>query len=270
MITFPLFHSQLLVADTAGSLALWSTQSAVRSPAGYCLFNIGHQSEHSGAITALAVCPAQRTAVLTASSDGCVKCWDLGEGDLSSTQTYRTAHARAITGLASSPAAHEVFASCSLDRSLLLWDMRVSKQQPVVGVGDQSPVGLTAMQWCDRTGTDRLYVGDETGAVRRLDVRQPAEFERTWRPFVGGGEHGGRVHRMRLNGTRAERQLLAVVADSTVAKVLDVGGADKETDGVVLATPAAVDFVRDVHWDEQTGQLYTVGWGAALTKHAVV
>lgn len=264
-----------MVADTAGTLALWSTQAAVRSPSDYNLFNIGNQSEHTGSITALAVCTAKRTAVLTGSSDGCVKCWDLADGDLCSAQTYRSAHVGAITGLAASPAVHEMFASCSLDGSLLLWDQRVSQQRPVVAAIKPSAVGLTAVQWCDRSaGTDRVYVGDESGAVHRLDVRQPGECERTWRPFDDSGERAGRVHRMRLSGDRTERQLLAVVADSTVVKVLDVGGgggaaAGDKVDSVVLVTPPAADYVRDVHWGD-AGQLYTVGWGAALSATAVV
>lgn len=263
---------QLLLADTEGTLALWSTRAQARAAdGGYCLFRIGQQSEHCDAITALDASRTNPSTARTAAADGCLKCWDMGNGDLYSTQTFRAAHSRSITGMASIGSG-DVFATVSLDKRLQLWDIRQAR--PIVGVlqapGGHNSVGLTAVVWSEATA--RLLVGDEAGDVHSVDVRSTGDgqnvvesgcprFARTWRPasLSTADDDGGRVHRLRLDATQ---RLVAVVADSTVVNVLDTTKDDASA--VVFSTAAALDYVRDVHWADG---LYTIGWGAALQKH---
>lgn len=244
------FHLKLLVSGSCGTLQLWSTQAEVRSPHGYCLFKIGSQSEHTGIITAMDVFRANYTKSVTADSDGCVKVWDMGTGDLYSMNTYNYGHIDTISGLSSSSSSEHIFATCSRDKAFKVWDYRQSK--PVQNQTDCSQYAYTTLYWTHpNESNEQLYIGDETGHVNTVDMRYMSKFLNRIKYFDSP------IHKIKF-----EQRRYVVLGNSNVIKVADTEQGHK----VVYQNGESVDYVRDVHWNEKTA-FYTIGWDMKMQSH---
>lgn len=235
---------------------LWSTAAEVRSKHGYCLFNVGHQSEHAGAVRAMDLFRADRTKAITGASDGCLKLWDIGAGDLCSLSTYVKAHAYSITGVSSSPVCPETFVTCSRDRSICMWDKRLSAR-PVIASFDGGQFDYTCVYWSTAAEcAGQLLIGDEAGSIIVIDPRnincRVHQLEQRESP----------IHKIQFNGAH----LFAVLDHSARLQVLDAGGGD-EFGKVVYSNGDAIDCVRSVHWTAPT-VLYATGWDSKLRKHS--
>lgn len=61
------------MAESNGSVQLWSTYSEVRSTDGYCLFMLGGVNEHVGVINAIDIFKQNSFKAVTVDSDCCIK-----------------------------------------------------------------------------------------------------------------------------------------------------------------------------------------------------
>lgn len=241
-----------MYSDANGTIELWSTQAEVRNQHGYCLFNIGRQFEHVGIIQSMDIFRKDGFKALTGSSDGTIKIWDMGAGDLLSLNTYRYAHTDSITGISTSSKEGDIFVTCSRDKCFNIWDKRLAK--PIVDYNENHSVAYTTIYWslnneCD----DKIVLGDELGSVHTVDTRNLKEFVHSFRPFETP------IHKISF-----ENNLCAVLANSNQVKVFKVDDSFNK----LYENSEALDYVRDVQWTG-SDEFYTIGWDSQLRKHKI-
>lgn len=244
-----------MLSDASGLLELWSTAAEVRSKHGYCLFNVGHQSQHVGIVVSMDLCRADPTKALTGASDGCLKVWDIGAGDLCSLNTFDNAHAGSICAISSSPISAETFVTCSRDRSVCMWDKRLTPR-PVIAYADNLSFAYTCVYWSKVAEcAEQILVGDETGCIYVLDSRNMRTHVNRAQPCESA------IHKMQFN----DGNLLAVLEQSSRLQVLNA--ANDEFGKVIYDNRDAFDCVRSVHWTAPR-ELVATGWDSQLRKHA--
>lgn len=245
--------SQLLMTNSSGSIELWSTQAEVRNPNGYCLFKIGRKTEHIGVILALELNKGDRTRAMTGASDGCLKIWDMGAGDIMSFNTFRNAHADSITGISSS---HDspLFATCSRDKSFCIWDERLTR--PIVGFNEGHNYAYTVCYWSDVDECKgHILLGDEAGNIHSVDMRNIKEFTSSI------NVHKTPIHRIKLR-----KNLVTVLGQSNVIQVLN---AIKDFEQCYRHSDSK-DFVRDVCWTTDNSFCSTAWDDKQLKTHVVL
>lgn len=249
-----MFNSKQILASTLnGTLQLWSTQAEVRSRHGYCLFNIGSRSEHVGMITSMDIFSANYTKAVTGDSDGCIKIWDMGTGDLCSLHTYHYGHIDLVPSISSKHTSEYIFASCSHDKSFKIWDYRQS--EPVVNINTKSSkYGLTSIYWTGlNESNEELYIGDETGCINIVDTRNMSTFVNTIQYFHSP------IHKIKFE----QKRFVILGIDKTV-KVVDI--TDKPI--IIYDNNDQIDYVRDAYWCDKN-KFYTVGWNMQVKRHLI-
>lgn len=237
-----------LVSDSVGGVNLWSTKAEIRN--GYCPYNIVRRSEHIGRVDALELFHKNGTQALTGSTDSCIKVWDLGGGDLFSSNTYRHAHAGHVTGLSSSHSMQTVFASCSRDKKWAIWDHR--QRKPITTISLTHDFPYTTIYWSDsQEGNENLFIGDDSGSVYVFDIRNPLTHIEMFTAF------NRPIHKLSFEG-----KFLAVLGQTNVFKVFDTSKENKE----IFCNSDAKSNVRDIYWSDAKS-FYTIAWDTGLQKH---
>ncbi|XP_073823302.1 valois [Musca autumnalis] len=241
----------LLLAFNTGNLQVWSTHSEVRkSKNPYCLFLIGEKCEHMKPITCLTNFPSNQHKAATGSKDGTLKLWDMGTADLVSQGTFRFAHTDSITAVAASRGKENIFATCSLDKSCLLWDDRETR--PAIALYENHSVRFKNVSWCPESNDNIVYLGDESGYILTLDVRQPKQIQNTTQYFDRP------IRKIIPNGEN-----LAVIADSNIVKI-----SKSSNHSVFYENNETQNFVRDGAW-LSSGEFLTVGFEGKLRSHCI-
>ncbi|XP_075150175.1 valois [Haematobia irritans] len=240
----------LILAFNNGNLQLWSTHSEVRNAKNpYCLFKIGERCEHMKPITSLATCKANQNSAITGSKDGCIKIWDMGTADLISKGSYRFAHTDSITAIATSRADENIFTTCSLDKTCLFWDARETR--PAIALVDNHEVRFNYVCPNDKS-EDILYLGDESGYVLEVDIRQPNQIQKKAQYFDRP------VRKMKPNGEN-----FAVIADSNLTKI------SKLSDHCIFyENEDTQNFIRDGAWITPE-EFITIGFEGKLRSHKI-
>lgn len=240
------------MGDANGTVELWSTQAEVRSQLGYCLFNVGRQSEHVGIVTAMDIFRKEGSKAITGSSDYSLKIWDMGAGDLISINTYRFAHADSITGVSTSPANPDLFATCSRDKCFNVWDKRLPA--PIVDYNEKHSIPYTSIYWSSFTECQEdILLGDDLGNVHTVDTRNLSTFVHSFQPCETP------IHKIAFENT-----FCTILGHCNRVKVFDV----KENYNLSYENDKALDYVRDVQWTD-THEFFTTGWDSQLRKHKI-
>lgn len=250
--------TMLILSNARGSLQLWSTQSEIRKQTGYSLFNIAKKTEHIGIIQAMDILRYDNLKVITASTDKCIKLWNVGPCDLVSERTYRYAHSDCINGVASKPNSNSVFCICSSDQSFSIWDYRLSV--PVVNEHEKHIVRYTTCNWLiNGSGIDSIYLGDECGNVQIFDSRNIEN------PVKLLNVHDRPIHKIKPypNGN-----LLAILGQSNTIKVFDGNYNFKQ----IYFNSNANDFIRDICWKNgnTSKTFYSIGWNKQVKEHKII
>lgn len=240
---------QILLTTAAGDIQLWSTQSPMRNPNGYSLYNIARKCEHAGIVTTMDLLGTKKERAITgSSSDNCIKVWSIGACDMISEHTYRHAHTQAVSGVSVKPNDGYLFGSCSRDGSLLIWDYRNLK--PVIKHVNGGPA-YTAINWSNQSGTEQIIVGDVNGT---LHIHDPRNIEIALQ--------SEKVCDRPIHKLKPHNGLLGVLSQSNQIVVLD---ATKNYTSA-YRNAAAIDFARDIHWTDDRA-FNSIGWDQKLSKH---
>ncbi|XP_058061531.1 protein valois [Anopheles bellator] len=239
-----------VVASDRGAIELWSTGNALHGP-GYSLYQVDHRHENIGAVTAMDIFRGTDRTVISGSTDGCLKLWDYGEGDLHSSQTMHCAHTGPITEVATDTNRSSLAVTCSQDRSALQWDFRQLK--PATALHEGHDAAFSTICWADEANWNQLVaVGDEAGRVHFIDVRQPNIFLETVDCF------DRKIQRISFHGKR-----FAVLANAPEAKFYD------EHSKEIYVERSATNYVRDIVWDERCTDKTVctlIGWDSYVQK----
>lgn len=236
------------MSDSVGGVNLWSTKAEIRN--GYCPYSIVRKSEHIGRVDALDLFHKDGTKALTGSTDCCIKVWDIGGGDLCSSQTYRYAHAGHITGLSTSHSMPTVFSSCSRDKKWAIWDHR--QRKPITTISLEHDFPYTSIYWSDsQENGENVFVGDESGSVYIFDIRNPL----THIAMITAFNHP--IHKLSFEG-----KYLAILGQTNVMKVFDIS---KENE-LIYENADAKNNVCDVHWTD-VDCFYSIAWDSGIQKH---
>lgn len=193
------------------------------------------------------------TKSVTADSDGCVKVWDMGTGDLCSINTYGYGHIETITGVSSSSLSEHIFATCSRDKSFKMWDYRQPKPVQCEN-GTCSRYAYTSLYWTQANeSNEQLFIGDESGHINTVDIRYMSKIFNRIKHFDSA------IHKVKF-----EQKLYAVLGNSNVVKVVDT----EEDHKIVYENAEAMDYVRDVYWNEKNA-FYTIGWDTEIRCHVI-
>lgn len=229
---------------------LWSTKADARCQNGYCLFNIGSRAEHTGIVQSLETFPANFTKAVSGSSDGCIKLWDTGAGDLLSLDTYRNAHAASVSGISAKKTDDGIFATSSYDKSFYIWDHRIF--QPVIDSYDLGKFGFSAIYWSSpNEHNEHLLLGNQTGQIFIADLRNLSDFICTIKPFTN------EIHKIKFKNS-----LCAVLGNSNRVSVINAA----QNYEILYENTEAEDYVRDIYWCD-VDKFYTIGWDSQMRKH---
>lgn len=239
-----------LLGSDKGSVELWSIRNPARGD-GFSLYQVDAQSEHIEGVSALDLIEGEEGKLVTGSNDGCLKVWNYG-ADLHSINTMTTAHTDEITGLSANRKDNSVFVTSSLDRSALLWDLR--KPRPASALYDKHKFAFTTVYWTTKKEANRVVaLGDETGGVHFVDIRQPNVFLNSVQVF------NKKIHKISFNGTK-----FVVLGNTNQVKFYD----DKLT--LLHECSPAPNYLRDVLWDDcdssSIAACWLVGWDSFFKR----
>lgn len=247
----------VLFTTASGSIQLWSTQCEIRQKNGYNFFQVAKKSEHIGMVTGFSMLGGNKNKALTGSSDGCLKVWKVEPCDLVSEKTFQYAHKEVITDISAKPQSNDLFATCSRDRFLSIWDLR--SRLPLIN-SCTSEFPNTACLWSKCDGVEKLYLGDDSGALHIYDPRKLDVCLATQnildRP----------IYKLKLNPVN---KLIGVLGQTNTFKLIDT----THKMGTVYAEPNAIDFVRDICWvnikDRPQHSFFSVGWSKLVKHHSI-
>lgn len=195
--------------------------------------------------------PKNERAITGSSCDNAIKIWNIGPCDLVSEYTFRDAHSDSVTGLASKPKDIHLLASCSRDRSIAIWDHR--KERPAIDF-HEGIFGFTTINWSIKDGNDQLLVGDESGQLHIMDLRNFKKSSQTTKILDAP------VHKIRPNNGDG----IGVLGQSNCINVLNSSKGYSN----IYSNDKATDFVRDIYWTNDT-HFYSIGWDKQLSTHSL-
>lgn len=202
-------------------------------------------------ITSMDIFSENHTKAVSGASDGCIKIWDMGTGDLFSLHTYDYGHIDMVTSISSKKTSEFIFASCSHDKSFKIWDYRQPK--PVVNINTKSSkYGLTTLYWTRLDeSNEELYIGDETGHINIVDTRNMSKVLNKIQYYDTP------IHKIKFE----QKRFVVLGIDKTV-KVVDI----KQNQKVIYDNSDSIDYARDAYWCEKN-KFYTVGWNMQVKMH---
>lgn len=172
----------LAAGYTSGRLGAWEIST------GRSLVPKGWQDAHIGRVCALA---ARDECLLSASSDGLVKAWDLGSSRFGDARGSFPSHGAAVVSVATRPDAAQMFLTGSHDRTMRLWDAR-SGAAEVARWQQQDWVTCVEFHW---TNNNQVWSSDKS--VHRWDLRRPGAP-----PLASSHRHRRLISRFRADPLR--------------------------------------------------------------------
>ncbi|XP_052737650.1 methylosome protein 50-like [Bicyclus anynana] len=237
---------KVLLGEDSGALSIWST--AVNAWDNW--IEEMSVAEHDGAVLALdCLVPGQE--YVTVGEDGNMKVWDIS--DLICVRNYVGAHSRAIYDVSVRPQSDANLATGSLDYYASLWDHNIAK--PVLDLA-KNDCGIRCLQWLDE---NRLFFGDEAGALSMIDVRTPKHVTKLT-------EFPAPVHKICC---QSGSDRVSVCCDNNVLSVYEFDE-DCKLKMIYENSRLHNNNIRGMAWDvEDKNVLHTVGWDSEIRVHNI-
>ncbi|KAF2905229.1 hypothetical protein ILUMI_00953 [Ignelater luminosus] len=188
------------------------------------------------------------THKVLACADSTVLIADMQSSSLNPVTEFKDFHTQFVTSVDVNKNQVNLFASASIDRKACIWDDRMSITASVLYQNEFS--GLTSINW-NQIHPECLVVGNESGDIYSLDIRQPNEVLCSHSCF------NTRIHRSVFNNSG----YLAVCGDT--CELLILNGNDNLN--VIYKSSDHSGFVRGLAWFHET--LYSCGFDKQIIKH---